>query len=165
MSDEKLKEASDALSSNGSLFIHLAEGSLNDGTTAAEFALLKERHLLRPGVSVIHGIALTDEDFRAMSNASVGFVWSPRSNYELYGETANLQAALANQIVTAIAPDWSPTGSDGLLSELNYAARWNADRPRSLFDDRSLLAMATVNPATLVHLDHRLGSPSRGIPS
>ena len=162
MSDEKLKEASDTLSSNGSLFIHLAEGSLNDGTTAAEFALLKERHLLKPGVSLIHGIALTDEDFRAMSNASVGFVWSPRSNYELYGETANLQAALANQIVTAIAPDWSPTGSDGLLSELNYAARWNADRPRSLFDDRSLLAMATVNPATLVHLDQRLGSLREG---
>ena len=162
MSDEKLQEADETLSSNGALFIHLAEGSIHDGTTAAEFALLKERHLLRPGLSIIHGIALTDEDFRAMSNASVGFVWSPRSNHELYGETANLQAALESQIVTAIAPDWSPTGSDGLLSELNYAVRWNAERQHSLFDARSLLAMATVNPAKLVHLDQRLGALREG---
>lgn len=157
MTETDLKQAKDVLSSNGTFFIHLAEGSPNDATSAQEFSMLKARDLLRTGVSLIHGVALKPNDFRDMANASIGFVWSPRSNIELYGDTVNLKAVLENHIITAIAPDWSPTGSDGLLSELNYAATWNAGLEHSLFDDRSLLQMATINPAKLIHLENRLG--------
>jgi len=162
MSETKLKEVKNILSSNGSLLIHLAEGSPHDATAAQEFLMLKARDLLTPGVSLIHGVALTENDFHAMANASVGLVWSPRSNLELYGSTANLQAAFKNDIITAIAPDWSPTGSDGLLSELNFAATWNEGLEKSVFDNRLLLKMATVNPAKLVHLDERLGILKEG---
>ncbi|CAF4508299.1 unnamed protein product [Rotaria sp. Silwood2] len=162
MIDMKLKEVNDILSSNGSLFIHVAEGSPNDATAAREFLMLKARNLLIPGVSFIHGVALKENDFRAMANASVGLIWSPRSNLELYGDTTNLEAALENHVITAIAPDWSPTGSDGLLSELNFAATWNAGLEYSLFDDRLLLGMATINPAKLVHLEKRLGALNEG---
>ncbi|CAF4743109.1 unnamed protein product [Rotaria sp. Silwood2] len=117
MIDMKLKEVNDILSSNGALFIHVAEGSPNDATAAREFLMLKARNLLRSGVSSIHGVALKENEFRAMANASVGLIWSPRSNLELYGDTTNLEAELENHVITAIAPDWSPTGSDGLLSE------------------------------------------------
>ena len=106
--------------------------------------------------------SLQDEHFRLMANASVGFVWSLRSNLELYGYTANIEAALRNHVTVAIAPDWSPTGSDGLLSELNYAATWNTIFQRPLFDDQMLLAMATVNPAKLIHQDQRLGALKEG---
>jgi 5-methylthioadenosine/S-adenosylhomocysteine deaminase len=162
MTETILKEAKEILSSNGTLLVHLAEGSPNDTTSAGEFSILKGRGLLRPGVSLIHGVALKESDFRAMANASVGFVWSPRSNLELYGETANLKAAIENDVITAIAPDWSPTGSDGLLSELNYAATWNFGLEHSLVDDRLLLEMATINPAKLVRLDKRIGVLKEG---
>ena len=152
----------DVLSSNGSLFIHLAEGAPTDATAAQEFMMLKARDLLRTGVSLIHGVALKENDFRAMANASVGLVWSLRSNLELYGNTIHLEAALKHGVITAIAPDWSPTGSDGVLSELNYAAAWNAGLDPPLLDDRLLLEMATINPAKLVHLDKRLGVLKEG---
>ena len=162
MTEAKLKEAKSVLSAHGTLFIHLAEGSQHDATAAREFLMLKARDLLQPGVSLIHGVALKESDFRAMANASVGFVWSPRSNLELYGDTANIRVALENRVITAIAPDWSPTGSDGVLSELNFAAAWHVGLERAIFDDVLLLQMATANPAKLVHLDQRLGSLKEG---
>ncbi|CAF1566256.1 unnamed protein product [Adineta ricciae] len=162
MTELEMEEVKDVLSSNGSLFIHLAEGAPNDATAAREFSMLKARGLLVPGVSLIHGVALKKNEFRTMANTTVGLVWSPRSNLELYGDTTNLQAALESHVITAIAPDWSPTGSDGLLSELNYAATWNGGLDQSLFDDRLLLKMATVNPAKLTHLDTRLGQLKEG---
>ena len=74
-----------------------------------------------PGVIVIHGVALAPEDFMQMGQNKVGLVWSPRSNDELYGATTNIAAARSAHVETAIAPDWSPTGSGGMLQELNYA--------------------------------------------
>jgi 5-methylthioadenosine/S-adenosylhomocysteine deaminase len=50
-----------------------------------------------------------------MHDAGVGLVWSPRSNNELYGGTLNIAAAQAVGLSFAIAPDWSPTGSAGML--------------------------------------------------
>lgn len=160
--DDEIESAKNVLAANGSLLIHLAEGSPTDATSALEFMMLQARDLLKPGVSLIHGVALKENDFRLMANASVGLVWSLRSNFELYGNTINLQAVLKHGVVTAIAPDWSPTGSDGLLSELNYAAMWNAGLEPPLLNDRQLLEMATVNPAKLVHLDQRLGVLKEG---
>ena len=49
--------------------------------------MLKAQGLLRPGLIVIHGSAFRDGEFREMAANGVGLVWSPRSNYELYGET------------------------------------------------------------------------------
>lgn len=167
MTETELKDAKDALAAHGSLFIHVAEGAPNDASAAREFAMLKGRGLLTSGVSLIHAVALKPEDFAEMSKSGVGFVWSPRSNIELYGDTANVAAAKANNVVTALAPDWSPTGSEGLLSELNYAATWvqslkKKPEDKSLFDDKTLLTMATANPAKLAHIDDKLGQLKPG---
>jgi hypothetical protein len=62
----------------------------------------------------------------------------------------------------ALAPDWSPTGSDGLLGELNYASVWNLTQPSPPFGDRDLVSMATSNAAELVGLGQRLGSLKAG---
>lgn len=87
MTETEAKEAKDTLHSNGSFLIHLSEGSSNDAASRREFSMLKSRGLLIPGVSIIHGVALQRNGFDEMANASVGFVWSPRSNLELYGDT------------------------------------------------------------------------------
>jgi cytosine/adenosine deaminase-related metal-dependent hydrolase len=142
----------------GSLLIHVAEGSPHDASAAREFSEVEERGLLKPGVSFIHGVALTPQNFAAMAQAGVGFIWSPRSNIELYGDTANVAAAKAANVVMALAPDWSPTGSDGLLGELNYASVWNQTQPTPPFTERDLVMMATSNAASLVGLEDYTGS-------
>lgn len=141
-----------------SLLIHLAEGAPDDAASAREFTMLKARKLLRPGVSLIHGVALKPADFTEMAAHGVGLVWSPRSNIELYGATADVVAASKAGVKIAIAPDWSPTGSDGMLAELNYASTWNAAQKPKPFTNRDLFRMATILPAELAGLADAIGS-------
>jgi 5-methylthioadenosine/S-adenosylhomocysteine deaminase len=164
MSEEQLKQAEEALSASprGSLLIHIAEGGPHDASAAREFEQLKARGLLRPGVSLIHAVAVKPEGFAEMAAHGVGFIWSPRSNIELYGDTANVSAAKAAGVTMALAPDWSPTGSDGLLGELNYASVWNQTQKTPLFTERDLVMMATANAAGLVNLSSQLGSLAAG---
>jgi len=164
MSPEALADANAALSAQprGSLLIHLGEGAPHDASAAREFAMLKGRGLLRPGVSLIHGVAITPEGFAEMAGKGVGLVWSPRSNVELYGDTANVAAAKAAGVHIALAPDWSPTGSVGLLGELNYASMWNQAQVFPPFTEKDLLMMATANAAEMVNLSGQIGSLAPG---
>jgi cytosine/adenosine deaminase-related metal-dependent hydrolase len=140
----------------GALLIHVGEGSPQNASAAEEFSMVEGRGLLQPGVSFIHGNALTAGNFATMAKAGVGLVWSLRSNIELYGDTANVAAAKAAKVTIALSPDWSLTGSDGMLDELNYASTWNLAQP--VFSDSELVTMATANAATLVGLQDKIGS-------
>jgi cytosine/adenosine deaminase-related metal-dependent hydrolase len=142
--------------------IHLSEGSHQDASAAREFAMLKGRGLLVSGVALIHGVALQPDNFAEMASHGVSLIWSPRSNLELYGSTADVAAARAARVKIALAPDWSPTGSDGLLAELNYAAAWNDSQTPPPFTDRELLTMATSTPADLIGATDHLGALQPG---
>lgn len=144
------------------LIVHLAEGRQNDASAAREFRMFKARGFLRAGVSIIHGVALRQPQFAEMATFKVGLIWSPRSNIELYGETTDVRAAKQNAVTIALAPDWSPSGSDGALQELNYAAVWNAGQNPRVFTDAELVYMVTVNPAKLARLDDKIGSLKPG---
>ena len=68
--------------SNGSLpalLVHLSEGNPPDASARRELPMLKARGLLTPGVVIVHGAAFGLDEFRSMSQAGVGLVWSPRS--------------------------------------------------------------------------------------
>ena len=138
--------------------IHLSEGGHHDAAAAREFSMLKGRGLFLPGVALIHGGGLQPADFTEMAEHGVNLIWSPRSNLELYGSTADVVSAKAAGVKIALAPDWSPTGSDGLLAELNYAASWNNAQKPPPFHDRDLVDMATVTAAELIGAAGRIGA-------
>ena len=48
-------------------------------------------------------------------------VWSPLSNYLLYGESTDIRAAKNAGILIGIGRDWAPSGSKNLLGELKVA--------------------------------------------
>ncbi len=106
--------------------VHLAEGKPTDAGSAREFKMLTSRGFVTAGVIIDHGLALDKNQFRMMASKNMGIVWSPRSNIELYGVTSDIGTAKQEGLRIAIAPDWSPTGSDGMLEELTYAATWNS---------------------------------------
>jgi cytosine/adenosine deaminase-related metal-dependent hydrolase len=120
------------------------------------------RGFLRPGVSVIHGVALKPADFHDMAAREVGLLWSPRSNLELYGETTDVVSALREKVTIALSPDWSPTGSDGMLQELKFATTWNSGQAHSVFTDAQLVLMATKYPARLAGLADKIGTLAVG---
>lgn len=138
------------------LLVHLGEG--DDASARREFAMFRAQGLLRPGTAIIHGVGLRAPEFQAMRENQVGLVWSPRSNFELYGTTTDVAAAKAAGVTMAIAPDWSPSGSSGMLNELHYAAEWNRWQTPPVFDDAELVRMATSTPAKLAHVDTKIGS-------
>jgi cytosine/adenosine deaminase-related metal-dependent hydrolase len=146
-----------------SALFHIAEGSAENASARREFAMLKARGLLLPRVSMIHGVALTPANFAEMAAAHVGLIWSPHSNFELYGSTADVADAKKAGVQMAIAPDWSPTGSDGMLQELKYAAIWNATQSPAPFTDRELFDMATHNAAELGGIAAETGSIAPGM--
>jgi len=147
-----------------SFLIHLAEGKPSDAATAREFRMLDKRGdgFVRAGVSIIHGVALGKSEFEQMAKAKVGLVWAPRSNIELYGATADVAKAKAAGVKIALAPDWSPSGSDGLLQELQYAATWNAAQNPPVFSNSELLAMVTSVPAELAGVEKAIGHIAPG---
>jgi 5-methylthioadenosine/S-adenosylhomocysteine deaminase len=115
------------------LVVHLSEGAITDSAAHREYSMLSKEillggadgkaHIPRDGLAIIHGTALRDADFLSLKESNVGLIWSPRSNDELYGSTTNIAAARLAGVAIAIAPDWSPSGSAGMLQELGYAAR------------------------------------------
>jgi 5-methylthioadenosine/S-adenosylhomocysteine deaminase len=146
-----------------SLLIHLGEGNPHDASSMLEYRILKARGLLLPGVTFIHGTALHEEQFEEMARLGVGLVWSPRSNFELYGAGADVVAAKRAGVRIALAPDWSPTGSDGVLQELAYAAVWNATQAKPPFSDADLVNMATREAARLAVVDRQVGALKAGL--
>jgi 5-methylthioadenosine/S-adenosylhomocysteine deaminase len=142
--------------------VHLSEGKPTDASAAREFKMFAARGFLRSGVSIIHGVALKQSDFKRLAANHVGLIWSPRSNIELYGGTADVAAALSENVKMAIAPDWSPTGSNGMLEELTYATTWNAGQPVAIFSNKELVRMATQYPAQLAGLDDKIGAIAAG---
>jgi 5-methylthioadenosine/S-adenosylhomocysteine deaminase len=143
------------------LLLHVAEGK--DASAAREFVMLKARGFLRPGVTVIHGVALDKTDFEQMAQNGVGLVWSPHSNIALYGVTADVKAAKAADVTMAIAPDWSPSGSDEMVEEMQYAWAWQKQHAPGLFSGEDYVRMATANPAKLAAAEDRIGALKAGM--
>lgn len=145
------------------LLIHVAEGSSADTESAVEFRALKGLGFWGPYTAIIHGAALGSDDFREMRMSGTALIWSPRSNVELYGSTANVAEAFRQGVTIAIAPDWSPTGSTNTLAELRYASQMSRDQLSDLFSDRELFEMASAIPARVAGISDKVGSVSPGL--
>ncbi len=98
-----------------------------------------------------------------MAATGTALVWSPRSNLELYGTTANIGAALDAGVEIALAPDWAITGSSNILDELKVAASWNRERLGGRLTDRQLVDMVTSTPARVAGVDDEVGAIRPGL--
>ncbi len=144
------------------LILHLAEGV--DDSAHRHFEALQ----ITPGTWAItgsligiHCVALNPEDFAVFAAHGGSMVWSPLSNLLLYGQTANVGAALDAGVPVALGSDWAPSGSKNLLGELKVA-RLAAPGAGADLSARDLTAMATRNPARLLGWDEHIGSLEAG---
>lgn len=140
--------------------IHLAEGLST--RAREEYVDLVALGLLRPETVIIHGTALTPADFVDVGNAGSKLVWSPSSNFALYGDTTDVQAAMNAGVSVSIAPDWTPSGADDVLHELRAAKATADQRWPGLFSDDDYLAMSTIVPAAQMAVDNWVGSIEPG---
>ncbi len=110
-----------------------------------------------PHNGFIHGIGVIASDIAAMTGRNESLIWSPRSNIDLYGNTAavTVYARLGHNI--GLGTDWTASGSMNILRELRCADRFNATNLGAFFNDRDLLDMVTVNNANAFNLGDKLG--------
>jgi cytosine/adenosine deaminase-related metal-dependent hydrolase len=150
----------------GGYLQHLSEGT--DDTARSWFINLRiddQRWAITDALCGIHATALHPDQLRVLAAGGAGMVWSPTSNYLLYGATADITAAKAAGIRMALGSDWAPSGTKNLLGELKVA--WLASREHGsggqpLFDAEELVRMVTINPATMLRWQQHLGSIEAG---
>jgi cytosine/adenosine deaminase-related metal-dependent hydrolase len=145
------------------LCIHIAEGLPTDAESAQELDMLEAKGLLGPHTALIHSVGLSPSQLARVHRAGASIVWSPRSNFELYGQTANIAAAFREGVTISLAPDWSPTGSDNMWEEIQYAKDVSNLRLNSLFSIRQLFEMASSIPARVAQIDDKVGTLAPGM--
>ena len=109
----------------------------------------------------IHCTALDASDLAVLADRGAAMVWSPLSNYLLYGRTADIVAAKQSGIPMCLGSDWAPSGSKNLLGELKVASLASTELG-GVFSARELVEMVTINPARALKWDHLVGSIEPG---
>jgi 5-methylthioadenosine/S-adenosylhomocysteine deaminase len=143
------------------LLLHLSEGT--DEAAREHFLALKGpdgKWAVTDSLAGIHCVALQKQDFEVLAKAA-GMVWSPLSNLLLYGKTADVTEAREAGVLTALGPDWSPSGSKNLLGELKFARLVDRTDGSGL-SDYDVLALATRNAAKIIGWDKVLGTVEAG---
>ena len=135
--------------------VHLSEGT--DEKSRKEFTTLKQLQLLRDVTVIIHGTALTSAEFQEMAQAGAKLVWSPLSNLLLYGKTTDIPAALSAGVLVCLGADWGPSGSKNMLAEIKVAHEYDKAKWGHRLSDSELVKMVTINPATALNWDDKVG--------
>lgn len=141
---------------------HLSEGV--DTTARGWFRRLQLPNgdwAINEALCGIHSAALTPEDFEIVAARGGSMVWSPLSNFLLYGGTADIEAAKASGILMGIGCDWAPSGSKNLQGELKVC--WLTSEERGgVFTTQEIVEMATINPAKILKWHSKIGSIETG---
>ena len=120
------------------------------------------RRLIKSNTTIIHGIGLTAKDIELMARQGAKLVWSPRSNIDLYGMTADIPTYLRLGVPVAIGTDWVLSGSMNMPRELACAKNLSENYYNNLLNDRDLWRMATINAALVLGVDDVTGSLKPG---
>jgi cytosine/adenosine deaminase-related metal-dependent hydrolase len=145
-----------------SFVVHIAEGKATHAPSRAEFQTLKQKGLLHAGTVVIHGMALSAQEFEEMAQVGAKLVWSPKSNLVLYDDTTAVDVALNKGIEISIGVDWNLTGSNHILDELRVASELNEERFNGAIHSGDWVKLVTANPARALALDQYIGRLAQG---
>ena len=141
--------------------VHLAEGI--DEPSRAEFDALINNDLIIDELVIIHGTALTSNEFEIMASVGASLVWSPMSNLLLYGDTADIAAAKAAGVSISVAPDWAPSGAKNVLHEIKVADWWDTNVLGNIFTDFEMVQMISTNPVDEVNWTNQVGRIQPGL--
>jgi len=149
--------------------VHMGEG-LRGNNIELEFSSFAgrdtrpNRHaglsLLYNGTSIlIHSLAVSEDELLEVRDTNSKIVWSPSSNFALYGQTIDIKRILELGITTGIGPDWTVSGEPDMLAEMRYALNYvrqvgidNVVTPKRIWE------MATSEGAIVVGLHEFIGT-------
>ncbi len=135
--------------------IHLSEGI--DQLSLNEFEDWKNHNGLDECTTIIHGTALTRNEFEEMADSGAHLVWSPKSNWNLYGNTTDIPTALNAGVNVSLSPDWSLSGERNILDEIKFANRINKAIWSDAITPKQFASFVTRNAADALGMQERIG--------
>jgi cytosine/adenosine deaminase-related metal-dependent hydrolase len=137
---------------------HISEGIDSEAHNEMVCANAKgDYDIIRRQTAIIHAVALFAPDANGIRDSGAKVIWSPRSNVDLYGNTAPVVMLDLAGVVVALGTDWIPSGSMNMLRELRCADEWNQKYFDKHFTDADLWRMATINGAFATGTSHATG--------
>lgn len=164
-SSYKIRKPAD-LGSYDSYVPHVSEGI--DLEAQNEFACISTSQgggqlLTLPKTAIIHGVGLTPRDIALMAKSGTALIWSPRTNIDLYGNTASLPLFLKYGVPIALGTDWPLSGSMNMSRELQCVDSLNRNNFNNILKDADIVAMATSWAAKATKTDKFIGSLKVGL--
>ena len=163
----KISVSSSDLDDLDSFLPHVSEGI--EDSAHNEFdctdGINAQANFQKPKTALIHAIGLKAADAFLAAQNGVSVIWSPRSNIDLYGFTANVAMYSQMGINLALGTDWSASGSMNLLRELACADEFNQNNLGGFFSEYQLWRMVTQNAAAAVKMGDVLGQIAVGRPA
>jgi large repetitive protein len=148
---------------SGTYVPHVAEGIAVEAHNEFACMLQTTVGLVTAHTSMIHTVGFAANDADATVKAGAMIIWSPRSNIELYGNTAPISLYKTMGVTMAIGTDWLPSGSMNLLRELACADSLNQKYFGKVLSDRDLFDMATKNGARAAGYEAVVGQLAVGM--
>jgi hypothetical protein len=148
---------------------HISEGI--DNSAHAEFVCQSNgvdgvddsaHDLIQRQTGVVHGMAVKPADVARYRSDFAVLVWSPRSNIDLYGNTAPIALYDNLGVPIALGTDWLPSGSMNMSRELRCADELNTKYFGGKLTDKQLWQMVTINAAFAIGAQHALGQLKPG---
>jgi len=139
--------------------LHLAEGTQEKANKHFRALQLPSSmgYAITDALVGIHSVGLFPDDFRILGQHKGGMVWSPMSNFLLYGVTADIAAAKEHGVLIGLGSDWTPSGSKNMLEELKVA-KLVSEQKGGIFNDEELCRMTNTNAAQLLKWQDHLGT-------
>ncbi len=141
---------------------HISEGVNKAAENEFQCTSQGANDVIEPQTSVIHSIGLTAKDMDELRKGKSSVIWSPRSNVDLYGDTAQVTEIDTYGVPIALGTDWVASGSMNLLRELRCADELNTSYFGGHFNDAGLWRMVTTNAAIAVGAGKTIGMLKTG---
>jgi cytosine/adenosine deaminase-related metal-dependent hydrolase len=118
--------------------------------------------VVESNTSVIHGVGVQASDIADFAASGASLVWSPRTNIDLYGNTADVVTYSNYGVNIALGTDWIVSGSMNMTREMACIDYLNQNHYSNHFTDRQLWEMATKNGAKALGVGDQLGQITEG---
>jgi cytosine/adenosine deaminase-related metal-dependent hydrolase len=130
--------------------IHAAEGKKNkDEITKKEINMLKTWGMLTPETILVHCINTDNLDIQAIAQGGSSVVWCPYSSDFVIGDHADIPSMISCGINVCIGTDSSCSGSNNMISEMQYAQIKYKKEFKSFISSAELFDQVTINPAQI----------------
>jgi cytosine/adenosine deaminase-related metal-dependent hydrolase len=136
---------------------HISEGIDNEAHNEFVCQNSDPNDLVQKQTAIVHGIAVTPADIALYRADQTALVWSPRSNIDLYGDTASVIEYDNLGVQISLGTDWLASGSMNMARELACVNELNDKYFAKHFSDEAIWRMVTTNSAFAVGMTKHLG--------